>query len=365
MMRTTTFLLAAWLAAAGAVLADEAGARARAIALYDAADYAAALPLLEQVAASGDADGPLLYRLAFARSQSGDRAGAAEAQARALATLEQEYADGGDLETAFYLSNAYRNMRRPEDSRRVAAETTARIEAGQVPVPDDPLDAFRAGKLYEDQGLFEQVVPWYERAVAGMSSSPENHLGYLRWALRMLGNIAYSDGDHATSEARFARLTELDPTSATDWDALASARARLGRWAPAEQAWMEVEKIQPADANRARYCYRLARLAAEIGELPSELPDGRALDTLTKEELEAVLTEQADKVRAVRSEIPEGSSLTDEGRAELQDRLDRARPVFVAAAMEYALRRLPIRETAFFGGYAPLIFKREEWNVPD
>jgi len=365
MMRTTTFLLVAWLAAAGAVLADEADPRARAIALYDAADYAAALPLLEQVAASGDADGPLLYRLAFARSQSGDRAGGAEAQAQALRTLEQEYAEGGDLETAFYLSNVYRNMRRGEESRRVAAETTARIEAGHITVSDDPLDAFRAGKLYEDQGLFEQVVPWYERAVAGMASSPQDHLGYLRWALRMLGNIAYSKGDPATSEARFARLVELDPSSATDWDALASARARQGRWEPAEQAWMEAEKIQPADANRARYCYRLARLAAEIGDLPTELPDGRAVDSLTKEELEAVLLEQADVVRAVRSEIPDGSSPTDERRGELQARLDRARPVFVAAGMEYALRRLPIREAAFFGGYAPLIFKREEWNVPE
>ena len=130
-------LMAVLCTSALAVEGDDV--RERAVELYDAGDYAAALPLLEQLDAAGEADGPLLYRLAFARNRTGDGAGSADAQTRALAALEREYSEGGGIETAFYLSNAYRNVRRVDDSRRVASETTTRVESGELAVPDDPL----------------------------------------------------------------------------------------------------------------------------------------------------------------------------------------------------------------------------------
>ena len=37
--------------------------------------------------------------------------------------------------------------------------------------------------------------------------------------------------------------------------------------------------------------------------------------------------------------------------------------VFVAAALEYAVRGHGIREAAFFGGYAPLVFQRSAWKI--
>ena len=49
---------------------------------------------------------------------------------------------------------------------------------------------------------------------------------------------------------------------------------------------------------------------------------------------------------------------------QLQDGIDEARPVFLGAALEYVLRGFPIRETAFFGGYAPLIFHSDKWRLP-
>ena len=45
--------------------------------------------------------------------------------------------------------------------------------------------------------------------------------------------------------------------------------------------------------------------------------------------------------------------------------LAQARSTFVGAALEYALRDHDIRETAFLGGYAPLIFHPEEWLLPE
>jgi len=339
---------------------------ARAVALYEAGDYPAALPLLEQIAAEGTASGAVLYRLAFARGRSGDAAGAAEAQARALVALEREVAGGGDLESAFYLSNAYRNAGRAADSREVAAAATTRIAAGDLAVSDDPVDLFRAGKLYEDLGRHEEVAVWYGRAVEAMRADPARHLGYLRWALRHLGNLAFARTDYAEAERRFAALTELDDGSAQDWDLLGTARARMRDWPGAADAWSRSERADPINGNRARYCQKLAAQAMEIGSLPETLPDGRAIASLGKEELEAVMTEQAGVVAAVRQERessadPPSSEANDDARR----RLAAARGVFVAAAMEYSVRNLPIRETAFFGGYAPLIFHGSRWAVDE
>ena len=82
---------------------------AEAVALYDAGKYAEARVLFERLDAMGNASGPLLYRLAFTLRRTGDTVAAGEMAQRAFETLETEFDRGGDLETAFYLSNAYRN----------------------------------------------------------------------------------------------------------------------------------------------------------------------------------------------------------------------------------------------------------------
>ena len=361
-----TVVIVALLVAAAPAEADTPGSpAARAIALYDAGDYAAALSLLEQLDASGLADGPALYRLAFARARTGDREGGTEAQQRAVVALESEYAADGDLEVAFYLSNAYRNLGRTGDSRRIAAETTTQVESGTLVPSDDPLDLFRVGKLYEDQGLEAQVEIWYGRAVDGMADDPEPYLGSLRWALRHLGNLAFSRADYDTAVRRFETLVALDGSDPREWDQLASSRARLRDWAGAEQAWRKSEAANPADGDRPRYCGRLAAQAASLVRVPTELPDGRAIGSLTKEDLEAVLAEQAGIAGAVQAELPEGASLTESDRQRLQAKLDAARAVFIAAGLEYGIRNHPLRETAFFGGYAPLIFHAQRWTIPE
>ena len=59
----------------------------------------------------------------------------------------------------------------------------------------------------------------------------------------------------------------------------------------------------------------------------------------------------------------------DNDELELQERrlmqllIDGAQSLFVAAAMEYGLRRYGIRETAFLGGYAPMIFHQKLWDL--
>ena len=56
--------------------------RQRAVASYEAGRYEEARGLLEELDAAGKADGPLLYRLYFAQSQTPDGAGAARSGPR-------------------------------------------------------------------------------------------------------------------------------------------------------------------------------------------------------------------------------------------------------------------------------------------
>jgi hypothetical protein len=57
--------------------------------------------------------------------------------------------------------------------------------------------------------------------------------------------------------------------------------------------------------------------------------------------------------------------LSEDERAAMAAEIESIQPVFVAACLEYTARELPIRESAFFGGYAPLIFHESRWRLPE
>jgi hypothetical protein len=67
------------------------------------------------------------------------------------------------------------------------------------------------------------------------------------------------------------------------------------------------------------------------------------------------MKELAEKAIAART--GDGTD-PDEARKTLAE----IKPVFTAVALEYAYQRHPIRETAFKGGYAPLIFHSDRWE---
>ena len=85
---------------------------------------------------------------------------------------------------------------------------------------------------------------------------------------------------------------------------------------------------------------------------------------MSKAELEQLLLDQAKVVGQAMTEVQESQKLKKKRRKQLQRGIDAARPVFIRAALEYSLRRYGIRETAFFGGYAPLMFHSDKWKLP-
>ncbi len=338
---------------------------ARAVELYEDGRYAEARAILEAIDAAGQASGALLYRLFFCRKSAGDLAGAKQAIDRATAALEREHRAEPGLESAFYLANTYQNLDRGAEARRVAAEATARLEAKAWPAPSRALEVFQVGKLYEDQGRPEHAARWYQKALERFAAEGRPHPGHARWATRYLAQQAFSRADFAAADKEYSELVALGGASQVEWIRLAVARFRLGRYEAASEAWRQAEKTDPAHGDDARYSWRLAQTAAALGSLPAQSPDGRPWNRLSKEELEEVLLAKANLVREARAKAAEGtSSIDDAARASLEKDLAAAKPLFVAAGLEYAARGLPIRETAFTNEYAPLIFHPEDWELP-
>ena len=346
-------------------VAAEEDKRSQAISLYDQARYAEARVLMEQIDAAGQADGSLLYRLYYCRRLANDPQAGAVLQ-RARKVLEQEAPTAETLEAPFYLANAYRNAGKLSEMQRIAGAATGRVEDGTLAEPSTALDRFRLGKLYADQERRDEAVKWYAQAVDGfLKQESPGHDAYLQWAGRYLADRAMEREDFSDAERYLEIVLQGQAeTSAVDLDRLAVLQVRAGSYAKANETWRRVERLNPADANRARYCQNLTMMAAKLEALPEKAADGRAWSALTQEELEQTLLDQAEAVRSAISEAQEAGPLKPKERKKLQERIDNARPLFLAAGLEYAARGHGIREHAFFGGYAPLIFRERDWQLP-
>lgn len=340
-----------------------AALRDAAVLHYDAGRYAEAMPLLRQLDSAGAAEGSDLYRLHYCERAAGENDAAMGTLQRAIALLESEVAIAKGLEAPFYLANALTNLGRAADARRVAAAATERVASGEIAAPSDGIERFRLGKLHADQNNEEDAAIWYARALEAFAAEPStSSAAYVGWAGRYLGQRAYDEENWIDAERFLGAAAEAGEMTLVELERLAVARARLGLYAEAAAAWRRGEKVDPANAATVRYNYRLAESAIELA-VSAAAPDGRLWTQMTRVELEALLVEQAAAVRAVQVEARDSAPLADERRAELQGQLDARRPVFVGAALEYALRGYGIREAAFSGGYAPLIFKAQEWRL--
>jgi tetratricopeptide (TPR) repeat protein len=371
--------------------AEEKESEARALELYGQGRYGDALPLLEELDRKGLADGPLLYRLYYCqrRLKAPD---ARQTQERARLQLESELGDATDLETPFYLANVYRNIGRLSDMRRVALEATGRVESGDLPRPESAVAMFQLGKLYADQEKETEAAKWYSRSIEGLTADGQTAMPpYAAWAARYLAERAQERGDHDEAAKYFGLLSPEGSDSIEDLEGMAIAAVRAGRYVQASEAWRRAERLDPARADRSRYCARLATAAGQLGGLPELTADGRQWRELSQEELQAILSGEAERVRdtlkqAIKVDMLmrdltasatealgrtgavkklENSFETVWGRM-IPDRqavLDGARALFVAASLEFAIKRYGLRETAFFGGYASLIFGREDWDL--
>ena len=365
MKRFVVFVLGSCLGLAIALSTTPAAAdlRADAVALYDKGRFGEAAALLEQIDAAGDADGPLLYRLAYCQRKSG-HPNSGQTQERAQEALETALSSAKDLAIPFYLANTYENIGRKEDAQRIAAEATAGVEQGDLDLPTSGNQKFQLGKLYADQQLDEAAAEWFATALETLAEEGDRGGPYVRWASRYLAERAFRVQDFESAEEYYTLMTEAGEGAPADFDRLAVSRVHVREYRKATASWKQAELASPADADRARYCGRLARMASKLEALPEQAPSGKPWDQLAKEELQTLMGELADQVKQNSTEAAQTESLSEEDRVRLRARFAELQPVFVAAALEYAIRGHSIREAAFFGGYAPLIFRTQNWRIP-
>ena len=367
-------VLALTLLAAASGASDLQAIKDEAVGLYDRGSYREALTSLESLDHAGVIDGPSLYRLYFCQRAAGREDDAAQTLERARQTLESELPTASTLDVPFYLANAYSNLGRATEARDLARGVTAKIESGAMKAPQSGIGLFQVGKLYQDQGRQDDAVAYYKRALASFDLTGGRYLGNARWALRYMGTVAASREDYAGVEAAFEKLGAIGAAEAYDWSALAVARARLGKLVPAAEAWSRAVKLDPANADDARYSAKLAETASTLAPLPTAAPGGAAFRAMGKADLETAMKERAEVARSVQTRATEAMNakavggaafaLPAELRASLGKELREARGQFVAAALEYAMRGLPIRETAFREGYAVRIFQDTDWELP-
>ena len=353
-------ILAAVLPCSG-VVADDATA-AQATELYDAARYAEARELLEQLDAADEASGSLLYRLYYCQRAGGDASLSSETLHRAVERLEQEMDDGAGLEAGFYLATGYENLGREDKAHDVAAAILARVKAGEVK-PTTGVERFRLGKLYADQADEIEAAYWYRSAIQTFGAEGSGNSAYIVWASRYLADQALEMEDYSAAEMHLTDIVEHSQPTGEDLDRLAVARVRNGMYREAAKAWRQAVPLNPAQANRSRYCARLALMATRDESLLETAPSGKVWDAMTREEIETVLQDQVAVVREIKTEFAQTEELSDDRRIEMKQALAEAQQIFVSAGLEFALHGYDIREAAFLGGYAPLVFQSVEWKL--
>jgi len=359
-------LVALTLLAAITGIADAAAATRpkaeQAAKLYDEGSYSAARTLLEEIDSTGESSGPLLYRLYYCQRATGDAELSAETLGRAVERLELESAQGGSLEVAFYLASAFENVGRRDEARQLTKATLRRVENGEFEASSS-VDKFRLGKLYADGGDEMEAANWYRAAIDAFTQEGSGNATYIIWASRYLAQFSLGMGDFSAAEMHLTELTRHGKPSVDELDQLAVVRVRNGMYRQAAAAWRESLALRPANADRPRYCAQLATLAARLKQLPEKAPSGKLWTEMTRTELEELLQAQANSVREARVEALQTPDISPERFGELRRQIKAARPIFVAAGLEYALQGYNIREAAFFGGYAPLVFHVDEWRL--
>jgi tetratricopeptide (TPR) repeat protein len=374
MRLTRLSILAALAVGSAAASADDLDpVKAEAVSLYDRGRYDDARKTLENLDLARALDGPLLYRLFFCEKATGHTDDARKTLDRARSALETEIASSASLEVAFYLANSYANLGRTSDARDAARAMTDKIESGSVATPTSAIGLFQLGKLYEDQSRQKEASAFYTKAVDAFDLTDGRYAGNAAWALRYLGNNAFARADFEASERALARRTSMGGADVVDWNTLAAARARLGKYATAAEAWKAAIRLDPANGDDPRYAARLADAAALLAPLPTAAGgatfasmDEAGLKAFLKTQSEVVMTAQA---RAAEAMGPDKNGaptrrLEPKLRAETARTLRETRQRFVAAGLEYAVRGYGIRDTAFGEGYAVLIFQDSAWELP-
>lgn len=143
----------------------------------------------------------------------------------------------------------------PSGQLRLRFEVDAPAAPRALPrLPRDPLAAFEAALLHEEQEEFDAALGDYEIALEGFGREPE--------ILFNLGNVHFALGRRADAAAYFLEAVQADPTFAEAWNNLGNALVDVGRAQHGVLAYRQALSLQPEYAD---VHFNLAEALHEVG----------------------------------------------------------------------------------------------------
>ncbi len=185
--------------------------------------------------------------------------GQADAASQTFTELAEHYPDSEEGRSALFalVSSAF-EIGEPD----IARDAFRRM----IESPDDfsPEEFTRVGQLMLDNGLYEDVIPAYERVVA---TTEDQRLVQL--ALFGLGTAYIQQGDHERAVENVSRLLRDFPNTAFFFDAqfkLAESNLELERFADANTALAEILRLSQDNNVIQRAQFELGRLQMARGD---------------------------------------------------------------------------------------------------
>jgi tetratricopeptide (TPR) repeat protein len=347
----------------------------------------------------GCQDGVTQYKIFYCSMKTGDEEKEKSFLASAISTLEQESNDTPELETFFYLANAYFSSKKGKEGLEASKRAIKLNEEGKFGSPAKSLPNFQLGKIHLDGGERQKARQFYRKAYELSLKKRDLPVTYVKMILSEIAFSDYKEKHYVKALEGFNHLLEVageiykqDSKYQHIFSHMAVSSINTGDYEGAERAWKKVIELGLPYSEEAQYKHRIARAALEVSALWSDIeiiPEDREAKKLMKDEkkfrqfkhdfmvrnfkemnndaLEEKIIELSKKAKELKSQDPSLSGEEEtqglEKKKSLNKKLEETKRSFVFALVEYIGRDFLIREKALKNGFAVQVMRKDAWVI--
>jgi len=336
---------------------------------YSNGGYWGAYENYKRLAAAGEEDPLVLYRLAYSARNLRRVDEAKDSFTRAALGYQSRIESGeATLGDYYHLASIYSYLKDPARRQGAARGGIALLEESKAGKGLDGADLFRLSRLYGFLGRREDAEKAMGRAIEAYRKAKDVPADDLYFATAMIGRARdlMAAGDYKEAAGLYEEILERRPRSPGATYELGLARLRTGDLEGAVEAWGRARRSDPTRATEAGYAYHLLRrLQAYHGKYPEAGPvdvEGpfAAMDRQRMElEIAQLVGEVSEALKALKaSQEGSGDLIAASQIASRPEDVhaDKLQADLAAVLLAYHLRRLPIREVASNFGLLGWIF---------
>lgn len=315
-------LLIAALQPAAAVAAEPAKGDGR--AAYDRGDFAAALPLLEQLGKEHPADGVIAHQHGVSMEMTGKKEAGKKRRLEALVLLEKQASSAPTVAVLYYLAGDYQIAGKP-DQARATMERAAKLHADKKLAPAGPAESYQLAAMLENLGRAAEVEPLLAKSLEGFRKEPAPNRRYFSETLVRLGNLDFERKDAAAAHAKFDEALKIDPKNPGAHYVAGVVADAEARGAEAASFYEKALELEPghfyARFNLANLYARQGRIRDAMTAFEKALETGPSGDDLAKTLLAlAQLSESAAEHRHAADYYKRLGQLRPSPQAEMSSR---------------------------------------------